>query len=112
MSTTTYKDWDLFAAIAAVIALVMLGIYLGLIAQQGGDVAAWFVAGLAAAALLAIYGVARTARWRRPALVVSGTVMAILGFLGILSIGFPILCAGALALVAAARRGGGNRATT
>lgn len=95
--------WDLVAAIAAMIGLLMIGIYIGLIVQQGGQMAAWFVAGLAAAAILAIYGVARTVPWRRSALAVSGVAMTTLGFVSILSIGFPILCAGVLALVAAAR---------
>jgi hypothetical protein len=103
MNSGTRKGWDLVAVIAAVIALVMIGVYIGLIRQQGGPVAGWFVVALAAAAILAVYGVARTAPWRRGALAVSGVVMAVLGFLSILSIGFPILCAGVLALVAAVR---------
>ena len=65
--------------------------------------AAWFVAGLAAAAFLSVYGVARAAPRRALALLASGVVMTVLGFLAILSIGLPILGAGVLALVAAAR---------
>jgi hypothetical protein len=94
--------WDLLAAIAAVIALIMIGLYIGLISQQGDHVAAWFLAGLASATLLSIYGALRAAPWRGLALAGSGVVMAVLGFLSILSIGFPIFCAGVLALVAAA----------
>jgi hypothetical protein len=97
------KGWDLLAAIAAVIALTMIGIYIGLISQQGGQLAVWFLAGLGMAALLSIYGAARAAPRRGLALVVSGVMMAILGLLGILSIGFPIIGAGVLAQVAAAR---------
>jgi hypothetical protein len=100
------NSWDLLAAIAAVIALIMIGLYIGLISQEGSQLAAWFLAGLAAAALLSIYGVARAAPRRGLALAVSGLVMTVLGFVSILSIGFPILVAGVLALVAAAR---GNR---
>lgn len=103
MTSGWRNDWDLLAAIAAMIALIMIGLYIGLISQQGGQVAAWFIAGLAAAALLSIYGVARAAPRRGLALAVSGVLMAVLGFLSILSIGFPILGAGVLALVAAAR---------
>jgi hypothetical protein len=95
--------WDLLAASAAAISLFMIGVYVGLIRQQGGQVAAWFLAGLAVAALLSIYGVARAAPQRRLALAVSGVVMAVLGLLGLLSIGLPILGAGVLALIAAAR---------
>jgi hypothetical protein len=101
MTSGWRNSWELLAAIAAVIALVMIGLYIGLISQQGGQVAAWFLAGLAAAALLSIYGVARAAPRRGLALAVSGVVMAVLGLLSILSIGFPILGAGVLALVAA-----------
>jgi hypothetical protein len=97
------KPWDLVAAIAAAFALIMVGLYIGLIRQQGGPVAAWFVAGLAAAAFLSVYGVARAAPRRALALLASGVVMTVLGFLAILSIGLPILGAGVLALVAAAR---------
>jgi hypothetical protein len=95
--------WDLLAVIAAAIALIMIGLYIGLIRQQGGQVAIWFLAGLAPAALLSIYGAARAAPRRGLALTVSGVMMAVLGLLGILSIGFPIAGAGVLALVAAAR---------
>jgi hypothetical protein len=58
------NGWDLLAAIAAAIALTMIGLYIGVIRQQGNQVATWFVAGLAAAAILPIYGVVRAAPWR------------------------------------------------
>jgi hypothetical protein len=103
MTSGWRNGWDLLAATAAVIALIMIGLYIGLISQQGGPVAAWFLVGLAGAALLSIYGVARAAPRRGLALAVSGVVMTVLGLLSILSIGFPILGAGVLALVAAAR---------
>lgn len=103
MNSVSRNGWDLVAAIPAGIALVMIGIYIGLIVQQGGQVAAWFVTGLAAAAILSLYGVARTVPWRRWALAVSGVAMTTLGFVSLPSIGLPILCAGVLALVAAVR---------
>jgi hypothetical protein len=95
--------WDPLPAIAAVIALIVIGLYVGLIRQQGGQVVAWFVAGLAGAAVLSVYGVVRSAPRRGLALALSGVVMALLGLLAILSIGCPVLVAGVLALVAAAR---------
>jgi hypothetical protein len=97
------SGWDLLAAIAAVIALVMIGLYLGLIKQQGGQVAVWFLVGLMVGALLSLYSVPRRAPQRKLALAVSGGLMVVLGLLGILSIGLPILVAGGLALLAAAR---------
>ncbi len=105
MSSGRRNDWDLVAVIAAVIALIMIGLYIGLISQQGGQVAAWFLAGLAAAALLSMYGAARAAPRRGLVLAVSGVVMVVLGLLSILSIGFPILVAGVVALVSAVRAG-------
>ncbi|GAA0909219.1 hypothetical protein [Virgisporangium aurantiacum] len=103
MTSRWRTGWDLLAAIAAATAVIMIVLYVGLIRQQGGHAAAWFIGGLAAAALLSIYGVARAAPGRRSALAVSGVMMVVLGLLGILSIGFPILGAGVMALVAAAR---------
>lgn len=88
---------------AAAIAFVMIVVYIGLIRRQGGQVAAWFVAGLAVAATLCLYGVAREVPSRRWALAVSGVMLTLLGFVSILSIGFPVLLAGFLALAAAAR---------
>lgn len=93
----------------AATALVMMGLYAGLMGQQGDQVVVWFLGGLAGAALLGMYGVARAVPWRGLALAVSGVVLTVLGILGILSIGLPILCAGVLALVAAARSRHGER---
>jgi hypothetical protein len=103
MTSGWRSGWDVLAAIAAVIDLTMIVVYVGLTSQQGGQATAWFLAGLAAAALLSIYGAAGTAPGRRLALAVSGVMMVALGLLGILSIGFPILGAGVLTLVAAGR---------
>ncbi|GAA1284884.1 hypothetical protein Psi02_32900 [Planotetraspora silvatica] len=97
------NGWDPLAAIAVLIAVAMLVLYVVLIRQQGGHAAAWFLGGLAVAALLGIYGVAHAAPRRGLALAVSGVVLMLLGILGILSIGLPILGAGVLAVVAAAR---------
>lgn len=100
----------LWAAVAAVIALLMNGVYLWLIHQQGNSPAIWFVAGLAVAALLAVYGALRTAR-RRPALIASGVLLLGLGLVAILSIGLPIVLAGLLAIIAAGLTGS-TRPTT
>jgi len=93
----------LWAAVAAGLALLMDGVYLWLIHDQGNSPAIWFVAGLAVAALLAGYGALRAAPGRRPALIASAVLLLGLGLLGILSIGLPIVLAGVLAIVAAAR---------
>jgi hypothetical protein len=105
MASGWRSDADLLAAAPAVIAVLVLGLYVGLMWQQGEQPVAWVVAVLAAAAVLAGYGVLRTARRRRWALTASGVLLAVLGLLAILSIGLPILVAGVLALAAAARDG-------
>jgi hypothetical protein len=94
------------AVASAAITLIMIVVYLGLIARQGDDPAAWFVAGLAVAAVLAGYGAVGRARGRRPALLAAGALLLVLGLLGILSIGLPIIAAGVLAIVAAGRSAG------
>jgi hypothetical protein len=93
----------LCAAVSAAIALLMNGVYLWLVDQDGNSPALWFVAGLAAAALLAGYGALRTAPGRRPALIASGVLQLGLGVIGNLTIGLPIVLAGLLAIIAAAR---------
>ena len=103
MAFDVRRRWDLVAASAAVIALLMAAAYLALIGAQGGPAALWFVAGLAVSAALAGYGARRAAPRRTPALAVAGAILVALGLLGILSIGLPILAAGVLALIAAAR---------
>lgn len=106
MGYKRHTGWDLLAAISAGIALIMVGVYVALIRQEGNQqVVIWFVAGLAVAAFLSLYGVARAAPRRRLALTFSGLTMTVFGVVSILSIGFPILVAGVLSLVAAGRRG-------
>jgi hypothetical protein len=99
MTSGWRRRFDPLAALPAAIAVTMIGVYLALIRAQGGEVAGLFLGGMAVAALLAVYAVARHAPLRRSALAVSGAVMAVLGFFGILTIGLPILVAGVLALV-------------
>lgn len=103
MTPAVRTGWDPLAASAAVIALSMMAIYLVVIRGQGNDVALWFVGALGGAAALGLYGAARGAPHRGSALAVSGLLMAVLGLLGILSIGAPILIGALMALVAARR---------
>jgi hypothetical protein len=103
MTTGPRRRWDPIAAIAALIAVIMIGVYAAVLSRQDDQPVVWFAAGLLAATLLAAYGAARAAPRRRTALSVSGSMMVALGILGLLSIGLPILGAGLLALIAAAR---------
>lgn len=94
---------DLRAAAAAVLAWVMVGAYLALIDEQAGDAAVWYVALLVLGALAAGYGAVTSLPAHRLALVVAGLLLGLAGVVGILTIGLPVLVAGALCLVAAAR---------
>jgi hypothetical protein len=100
------KAWDPLVAIAVLIILVMMILYVEIIRQQGNQVAFWFLGGLAGAALLDIYATFRAAPRRGLALAVAGVALSALGIAGILSIGLPIIGAGALTLVCAARSQG------
>jgi len=87
---------DLMALIAAVLAAVMLIVYVSLMRQQDDEPLLWVVGVLACGTLLGAYGASPTLPRRRTALLVSGALLSVLGLLAILSIGLPILAAGAL----------------
>lgn len=95
---------DGVALAGSVLALAMLVVYLSVIRQEDDQPAAWAVAALVLGAGAAGYGAVRTAPGRRAALLLAGLGLVVLGVLAILSIGLPILFAGALCLVAALRQ--------
>lgn len=95
--------FDLLAAAASVLALVTLVVYVSVIRQQGGEVAVWAVAFLVAGTAAAAYGSVQTSPHRRTALVAAAVLLVALGVLALLTIGLPILLAGVLCLVSAAR---------
>lgn len=103
-----------FAIAAAIIAIVIDGLYVGIILSQ--DPVEWartlVVAAFIFASALCALGVAFGPTAARPLLAAaaSGGLMT-LGVLGIFSVGLPLLVAGALAIVAWVRvaRGGGAR---
>src|SRR5215203_3193399 len=76
---------DPWAAVAAVLAVVMVGVYLRVIGEQEGTAAPWFVAALSLGAVGAAYGAVRSAPHRRAVLVAAGLVLVAAGILGILS---------------------------
>jgi hypothetical protein len=98
----SWRGVDSAAATGAALALVMATAYVALMRQQGDQPQLWYLGGLLGGAALAGYGVRTSASHRGAALASSGAVLCALGFLGILSIGAPILLAGALCLAAAA----------
>jgi hypothetical protein len=97
------SPWSLAAGAASLLALVMLVAYLALIQQQDGEPAVWAVAALLVGAATAGYGALGSVPYRRASLLVGGVVLGALGMLAILSIGLPIVAAGVLCFVAAAR---------
>ena len=94
-----------FALTAAIVAAGMAVFYVWLMGQQGHQPLPWVLIGLLAGALLAAYGALWRVPYRRTALVSAVIALTVLGVLGILSIGLPILAAGILALVSLLRPG-------
>jgi hypothetical protein len=70
---------------------------------EGDTPVLWFLSGLVIAVILLGYGAHRDAGRRRPALTLAGVDLLGLGILALASIGFPLVCAGVLALISAGR---------
>ena len=93
------------ALTAALVAAAMAVFYVWLIGQQGNQPLPWVLIVLLVGALLAAYGALWRVPYRRTALVPAVIALTVLGVLGILSIGLPILASGILALVSLLRPG-------
>ncbi|HEX2808729.1 MAG TPA: hypothetical protein VHN80_21410 [Kineosporiaceae bacterium] len=91
------------AASAAVLTVVMIVVYLLIVRQQSNQPAGWFLAVLLAGAVAAGYASFRGSPHRRAVLVLAGIFLTGAGLLALLSIGLPILTAGILCEIAAAR---------
>src|SRR5439155_3858707 len=92
-----------FAAVAALIAAVVDVLYYGVVSHQGPlafrvAFVATFIALLAITAALSTRASATT--WRPALLALSAIGLLSMGFIGIFSLGLPLLIAGALAFVA------------
>jgi hypothetical protein len=70
---------------------------------EGDAPALWFLTGLVIAVIMLGYGANRRAGRRRPALTLAGVDLLGLAIVGLASIGFPLVCAGVLALISAGR---------
>jgi hypothetical protein len=97
---------DPVAAAATTLTVAMVLVYLSIIHQQSGRPATWFVVLLLVAAASTGYASYRRSPRRRPVLALSGIVLIGAGLLALLSIGVPILAAGVLCEIAAARSAG------
>jgi hypothetical protein len=99
----TTKGVDLLAVAASALAAVMTAVYVGIMNSQDDPPLAWVLVALLGAMALTAYAAFTGSPMRRQALVVAAGVLGLLGLLAIFSIGLPILLAGVLAGVAAAR---------
>jgi hypothetical protein len=103
MTARQEVGWDRLAVSAVVIAVIMSVLYVWLLGQQGDGPAVWFLGGLVTSTLFMAYGASRAAPSRGTALAIAGTALTLLGIAGLASIGLPVVVAGVLALIAAAR---------
>lgn len=97
------RNLDLSAVAAVTLSLAMLMVYLWIMSIESDQPAYWFVAALIVGTVGAGYGAPADSPNRLAALLAAGVVLVATGLLAILSIGLPILVAGVLCLVAAAR---------
>ena len=91
------------ALAAAALALAMAIYYVWLIREQGSQPLPWVLALLLAGALLTAYGAIRELPYRRAALLAAAVVLTTLGLFALLSIGWPIISSGLLAIAALLR---------
>lgn len=89
------------ARVAALLALVMAGVYVAIMRQQSDPPVVWFLGALLLGAAAAGYGSLPAARHRTSVLVLAGLVLGAAGLLALLTIGFPVLVAAALCVSAA-----------
>jgi hypothetical protein len=101
--TARRSGWDRLPLLAGAVGTATGIGYLWLADQQGGGPEAWFSALLVVGVLLAFCGAATTAPSRTAALAVSGSILAVLGLVGIFSVGLPLLVAAGLVLTAGFR---------
>jgi hypothetical protein len=95
---------DVLALAASAIALPMAGVYVAVVRAQGdGSPARWVVAVLVLAGLAAGYAAPRSSPGRLVVLSGAAVLLGGLGLLAVLSVGPPILVAGALCLVSVLR---------
>ena len=94
---------DPIAVAAAVLALGTAVAYVGVMREQSDQPVVWFLGALILGATAAGYGSREGAHHRRAVLLLAGVVLVAVGALAILSVGFPVLVAGALCLGSALR---------
>jgi hypothetical protein len=94
---------DLLALSASALAAAVTLLYLFLVATENGTPSWWALCVLVVGIGGAGYAVRLAVPYRRVALVVSAVALLALGYLALLSIGLPLLLAGAFCVAAALR---------
>jgi hypothetical protein len=89
------------AVVVATIALADTVLYVFVMRSQNDSPRAWFVGALGVAIALAVYAAVAAARVAPRALAAAGLLLIVLGVVGILSIGMPLVVAGGVAIVTA-----------
>jgi hypothetical protein len=97
------RRYDLLALSACLLAVAETVLYLYLVVTEGGTPRWWAVCVLLVAICGTTYAVRLRVPYRRVALVVSAVGLLALGYLALLTIGLPLLLAGALCVAGALR---------
>lgn len=97
------RRFDVLAVLAAFLTVMVLVLYLILIIDQGGGPAWWFLVALIFSAAVISVASLRSSPWRRAMLFSATGVLLVVGTLGILTVGMPLLVAAGMCLVAAFR---------
>ena len=97
------RRFDLLALSACLLAAAVTVLYLYLVATEGGTPRWWAVSVLVVAICGTTYATRLSVPYRRVALGVSAACLLGLGYLALLTIGLPLLLAGALCAAAALR---------
>ena len=93
------RRWDLVSAVAGLLTLTMTVVYVRIQIQEGGfPFALVFAIPLATAVVALVYASLPIARHRKRALAVTAVVLVPVGFLGVMTIGLPLLFAAMLVL--------------
>ena len=103
----TDRRWRPAAAAVAATAFGMTAVYVAVMRSQGSTPLVWVMAGLLLSGTSSLYAVRSRAAYGPAALGLAGCVLVVIGVLGILTIGLPLLVAGIAAMISAqsGRRG-------
>ncbi len=102
-TVTVLRRVDFLALSASVLSILEMVLYVFLTLTEDATPTWWALAVLAVGIVGSAYAVRMEAPYRRVALVVAAVALLPLGYLALLSIGLPLLLAGAFCVAAAMR---------